>query len=156
MLLDSASRLPPGEVDLQTYFLRSGISCLNQATDLDPSDAEVKVALAGLHADGEGAVMQGVMLLREVVEADSMNVAANLKLGELSMISGQYQNAIERFRTAVAGDSENIDAWIGLGNANLAVGNEAEALDALIRASALLDTGSLKAAIDQKIIELKN
>lgn len=134
MLLDSASRLPPGEVDLQAWFLRNGINCLEQAITSNPSDVDVKIALAGLLADGEGRVMEGVTLLREVVATDSMNVAANLKLGELSMMSGQYANAVLRYTVAARADSMNTDAWIGLGNAWLAMGEQSDAAMAFKRA----------------------
>jgi tetratricopeptide (TPR) repeat protein len=143
MLLDTASRIPPGEVDLQAWFLRSGINCLEQARALTPSDAEVKVALAGLLADGEGRVMEGVRLLRDVIALDSMNVPANLKLGELSMMSGQYENAVARFKAATRADSNNVDAWIGLGNALNAQGNEWEGLLAFAKAYEI-DSNSTK------------
>lgn len=148
MLLDSASRIPPGEVDLQSYFLRCAIHSLTQANRLDPADAEVKIALAGLYADGEGDVMKGVMLLREILAADSMNLDANLKLGELSMISGQYENASRRYRAATLADSSNAQAWLGLANALIALRDTTHSIEI---------AGALQRAheIDSSLLEIK-
>jgi tetratricopeptide (TPR) repeat protein len=156
LLLDSASRSPAGELNLQDYFLRCAIDCLEQAQALDQSDTETKIALAGLYADGQGAVMRGVMLLREVLASDSLNVHANLKLGELSMVSGQYENAIARFLKVTSADTGNTHAWVGLGQAYVAAGNEPRAIEALTRATSLMDSSSQRDAVLDLINELKN
>lgn len=156
VLLDSAFRSPRTASELRSYFLRMATTSLEHAQALDHSSLHVKVRLAGLYADGHGEVMKAVTLLREVVEADSLHVLANLRLGEFSMMSGQYDGALRRFQRVVSADSNNADGLIGLANANLALGRQPDALDLLTRANELLDTGSVKAAVEQMIIELKN
>jgi cytochrome c-type biogenesis protein CcmH/NrfG len=100
--------------------------------------------------------MQGVMLLRDVLAKDSTNPEANLKLGDLSMMSGQFRNAATRYEKATAADSTSTEAWVGLGNAYMALGMKPEALEAFTHASMLMDSGQAKAAVDQVINELKN
>ena len=43
--------------------------------------------------------MQGIMLLLDVVKQDPNNRNANLNLGMFAMKSGQYEKAVNRFKT---------------------------------------------------------
>jgi tetratricopeptide (TPR) repeat protein len=45
--------------------------------------------------------MQGIMMLREILETDKQNEQALLNMGRLSMQSGQYDRAVERFEALV-------------------------------------------------------
>jgi len=45
--------------------------------------------------------MQGILMLREVLEADGKNEKALLNMGRLSMQSSQFDKAVERFETLV-------------------------------------------------------
>lgn len=58
--------------------------------------------------------MEGIMKVRQVVEKDSTNVFAQMVLGHGSVISGQYDKAIDRFEKVVRLQPGNLEAIIML------------------------------------------
>jgi tetratricopeptide (TPR) repeat protein len=70
-------------------------------------EEKVEAAVA-LIRDAQGAPMQGIQMLREVVEEHPEYLIAHYFLGEFSVMSGQYDKAIERFETALSIDAEHL------------------------------------------------
>lgn len=58
--------------------------------------------------------MQAIMLLRQVLNDQPKYTPAIMSLGALSMQSGQYDKAVERFKEVLIIDPENIRAKLGL------------------------------------------
>jgi cytochrome c-type biogenesis protein CcmH/NrfG len=59
--------------------------------------------------------MQGITMLRAVLEEDPVNEEALFNMGILSMQSGQYKRAVERFEKLVEHHPENIQGQFYLG-----------------------------------------
>lgn len=53
--------------------------------------------------------MQGIMMLREILAIDESNEKALLNMGRLSMQSGQFDRAVERFEDLVGHHPNNLD-----------------------------------------------
>ena len=92
----------------------------------DPSNMFVKnrVAMTWL---ASGTPMQGIMMLREIVQEDPDNEQALFNLGVLSMQSGQYDRAVERFEQLIEIYPENIEAQFFLGVSYLETGKRNKA-----------------------------
>lgn len=73
--------------------------------------------------------MEGIMLLREVLEEDSTYVPAIYWLGSFSVESGQLDKAEERFKKVVQLDPEYVDAYWQLGHIALESADYYEAID---------------------------
>ena len=71
--------------------------------------------------------MQGIMLLREVLDADPTNELALFNLGILSMRSNQYTKAVGRFEQILASHPENTKAQFYLGVCLVELGRTDEA-----------------------------
>lgn len=71
--------------------------------------------------------MQGIMLLREVLQQDPTNELALFNLGLLSMRSNQYERAIERFRQILVVNPASRKAQFYLGVSLAEAGQKAEA-----------------------------
>ena len=71
--------------------------------------------------------MQGIMLLREVLDADPTNELALFNLGILSMRSNQYIKAVERFQQILQSHPENTKAQFYLGVCLVELGRNDEA-----------------------------
>lgn len=71
--------------------------------------------------------MQGIMLLREVLQQDPTNELALFNLGLLSMRSNQYERAIERFRQILVNNPGSRKAQFYLGISLAEAGQKAEA-----------------------------
>ncbi|MEZ0609691.1 tetratricopeptide repeat protein [Fibrella sp. WM1] len=71
--------------------------------------------------------MQGIMLLREVLEQDPTNELALFNLGMLSMRSGQYNKAVGRFQQILTNDPANRKAKFYLAVCLVETNQKAEA-----------------------------
>ena len=81
--------------------------------------------------------MEGVFMLRNILENNPENTEALYYLGVLSNQTGQYQNALERFNQLIAIDSSDKRAYLQLGISNYNLGNKkkADSLFNIIRKS---------------------
>ena len=59
--------------------------------------------------------MEGIFMLREILEKDPKNKEALYNLGVLSIHTAQYQNAVNRFNQIIAIDSSDKRAYLQLG-----------------------------------------
>ena len=71
--------------------------------------------------------MEGVFMLRKILEKEPKNKEAIFNLGVLSIQSKQYDKAIERFNQLLIIDSLDKRAYLHLGISNFELGNEEEA-----------------------------
>ena len=67
--------------------------------------------------------MEGIFMLREILEKDPKNKEALYNLGVLSIQTAQYQNAVNRFNQIIAIDSSDKRAYLQLGFSNYYLGN---------------------------------
>ncbi len=59
--------------------------------------------------------MEGIFMLRDIVEKEPNNTQAIHYLGDLSLQTGQYENAIKRFNQILSIDSSDKKAYLQLG-----------------------------------------
>ena len=80
----------------------------------EPDNLDVKAKIAMTYVSGS-TPMQGIMILRSIIEEDPENEVALFNLGILSIQSGQYDRAIERLEKLTSIDPQNIQAQYFLG-----------------------------------------
>lgn len=100
-----------------TYYKELG-------SDLDLTS---KTRLGVLLTKTQQPPMEGILMLREVVEKDPDHVEALLNLGEFSMITHQYEKAVSRFNSVLKNDPTNIKAIIFLGDCLAEMGRREDA-----------------------------
>jgi predicted Zn-dependent protease len=123
---------------------------LEQASELDPQNDTIQVALANSEVLG-GEVMQGVQRLLKITEKDPDNVPANLMLGRLSVTSGQYNKAIERLEQVTKKEPDNVEALYFLAEAYKATGKTTQAVALFQRCKALVNNPDFSKEIDDYI-----
>ena len=74
--------------------------------------------------------MQGITLLREILEADPKNELALFNLGMLSIQSGQYDKAVERLEALVKINPDHTQGHLLLGIALMNTGEKVRAREA--------------------------
>ncbi|MEJ2004328.1 MAG: tetratricopeptide repeat protein [Cyclobacteriaceae bacterium] len=113
----------PGE---RAAFATKARAYYERVLEQDPSDLRVKnrVAMTWL---ASSSPMQGIMMLREIVQEDPTNEQALFNLGVLSMQSGQYDRAVERFESLIELYPENIEAQFFLGVSYMETGKRNKA-----------------------------
>jgi tetratricopeptide (TPR) repeat protein len=87
---------------------------LNQILTENPNRLDLKAKIAMTYVSSSNP-MQGILMLREVVEVDSNNVEAIFNLGLLSRQSSQFEKAVDRFEKLISIDESNIQARFLLG-----------------------------------------
>lgn len=138
------------------YFTDEAIVSLEKTINFVPSDAESKIQLADCLIDGKNEVMQGVLLLREVVEAEPTNIAANIQLGRLSIVSGQFDKAKERLNTVLSVEPENTEALYFLGETHIAMGENDKAIAVFQKCAELVDDPRFKRELDKYLNKVIN
>lgn len=149
-----ASRVARGDSAVGPFMLDYGISLLQDAVESYPEDADIKILLSRYYVDGKGAVMQGVGLLREVTARDSSHVEANLLLGKLGIVSGQFDKAASRMERVLVRAPDNAEAWYYLGEAKVGLGDKPAATKAFEKCLELSGEPEFKRELEKYIKEI--
>ena len=127
------------------------INCYKRAVDLDSTNTDNRIRLAGAYM-GEGSQpMSGVLMLLDIVRKDSANVDAQLMLGRFGLISGQIDKAIVRFEKVLYLQPQNSEALFLLAEAYNDQGNKQKAIDLLERCKKTVKDPATKKDIEKAI-----
>ncbi|PTB97945.1 peptidase [Marivirga lumbricoides] len=121
------------------------------AEDAGRLDLKTKIAMTYVSSDNP---MSGIMMLREVLEADPKNEEALFNLGVLSIQSGQYKNAIERFNTLLKSHPDNDQAMFYLALSYFNDGQKAKAKSLFEKIKNSSTDEQVLAAVDSYLNEL--
>lgn len=139
---------------IQPALVQKAIGAYNRALEIEQGNLEAKTGLGVAYVSGSPNPMQGITLLLEVVKRDPRNVKANMNLGLFSIKSGQFDKAVNRFRTVLE-ENPTPDAWFYLASAYENLGNKNEAILAYEKSKELAADPDLSRYVDNKILELK-
>jgi cytochrome c-type biogenesis protein CcmH/NrfG len=121
-----ASRMT-SDSTLKKHFVEKAISSYQNVLKINPDNLDAKTDLGLCYADGP-APMQGILLLREVVEKNPQHEMAQYNLGILSVKSGQYDKAVDRFEKVLQINPANVEARFLLGRTYVMMGKKDLAL----------------------------
>ncbi|MBC8172678.1 MAG: tetratricopeptide repeat protein, partial [Chitinophagales bacterium] len=127
-----------------------------KALTLRPNDIDARIGLATVLVQGTTQPMEGITLLREIDAEQPGNVKVNLSLGEFSMMSGQYEKAIERFAAVLEKDSLNLRSRYLMAEAYLGLKDTANAVNILEKTATLVQDTAMAESIRADIKSLKN
>lgn len=119
------------------------------------ADSLVDLALEKLES-GELPPMQAVLSIRDVAERFPENIKANFTLGVMSMQTGQYSKALERFEKVLAADEQNLDAHLLLARSRAFMGDTIAAKEGLQEALNLLSDEETKNAIREELASINS
>lgn len=141
---------------IQPALVQKAINSYQQADKLRPNTLEVKTGLGIAYVTGSPTnPMQGIQLLLEVVKQDPKNLKANLNLGLFSMKSGQFDKAVERFKTVIA-QEPSAEAWFYLASSYENMGKKNEAIGAYLKTKEIAADPNMSQFVDRKVNELSN
>jgi tetratricopeptide (TPR) repeat protein len=147
----------------QPAFVNDAIASFKNAVKLQPQNLDAKTGLGiayvnqtslGITDPDGGSPMQGIMLLLDVVKQDPNNRNANLSLGMFAMKSGQYEKAVQRFKTILA-QKEEVEPYFYLAESYKQLGMKKEAIAAYQRCKEMTPDQAFDQRIDEYIKELK-
>jgi Flp pilus assembly protein TadD len=138
----------------QGAFVTNAVEAFEHATKLQPASLEAKTGLGVAYVNGGAMPMQGIALLLDVVKQQPNNREANLNLGMFSMKSGQYEKAVQRFKTLIA-QKEEVEPYFYLAESYKQLGQKQEAIAAYEKCKELMGDPVAGQRIDEYIKELK-
>jgi tetratricopeptide (TPR) repeat protein len=122
---------------------------------INPENDSSQVGLgAAILFGGLGSPMEGILKIRSVADKHPGNIYAQITLGEASMMSGQVDKAIERFKKVLEADPNNLQAILFLADVNERKGDKAEAIKWYKKSLPLMKIPEYKQQIEQRINEL--
>ena len=139
---------------LTPAFITGAVEGFTNALKLKPQSLDAKTGLGVAYVNGGASPMQGIALLREVVAQDPDNVSANLNLGLFSMKSGQFDKAVQRFKTVIA-HNPGFEPYFYLAETYKQLGQKPEAIAAYEKCKEMMPDPVFGQRIDQYIKELK-
>ena len=99
--------------------------------------------------------MEGILKVRQVVEKDSTNIYAQMVLGQGSLLSGQYDRAIDRFEKVLTLQPVNLEAILLMAEVFERKEDKAHAIKWYSTALPLAPNPAMKSALEKRIDELK-
>ena len=99
--------------------------------------------------------MEGILKVRQVVEKDSTNIFAQMVLGQGSLMSGQYDRAIDRFEKVLAFQPLNLEAILLMAEVFERKEDKANAIKWYSKALPLAPNPAMRSALEKRINELK-
>lgn len=136
-------------------LVNKAINAYNKALELNANSLDAKTGLGVAYVTASQNPMQGIQLLLGVVKEDPKNTKANMNLGMFSMKSGQFQKAVDRFKTVID-VKPTPEAWFYLATSYENLGQKPEAILAYQKSKELAADPSLTEFVDRKIKELSN
>lgn len=140
---------------VQPVLVQKAINSYQKADKLKPNTLEVKTGLGIAYVSGTPNPMKGITLLLDVVKQDPKNLKANLNLGLFSMKSGQFDKAVERFKTVIE-IAPSAEAWFYLASSYESMNRNADAIAAYLKTKEIAADPNMSQFVDRKINELSN
>ena len=124
---------------------------------INPENDSARTGLGACYLFGNisAAPMEGIAMIRKVIEKDSTNVYAQMMLAKGSLISGQYDKAIDRLQTICRLQPDNLEAIILLADVYERTGDKENAASWYQKCFPLIKQPEMKNAIEKRVEDLK-
>lgn len=120
-----------GDSTLRTLMLKKAITGYSNVLTYNADNLDAKTDLGVCYVEGTAEPMKGIMMLREVVSKNPSHENAQFNLGVLSVKSGQYDKAIDRFQKVLQINPSRKEMYFMIGKSYLLSGNKVKALENL-------------------------
>lgn len=134
-------------------FVGKAINAYAKALEINAKSLDAKSGLGAAYVTEGKNPMQGIQLLLGVVKEDPENLNANMNLGLFSMKSGQFEKAVNRFKTVIS-VKESPEVYFYLGTSYENLGDNNDAIIAYTKSKELAADPGLAKFVDKKIKEL--
>jgi tetratricopeptide (TPR) repeat protein len=143
-----------GDSLISNNLITFALASYDRALLSDKDNLDLQMKLAECYVESPNP-MQGIVMLREIADSIPDYVPAQMRLGRLSLQTGQNQKALERFQQVLKTDPVNTEALYFLALANEGLGNLEETIRLLELCKRLVDNPAFSQEIDVYIDKLK-
>lgn len=141
-------------------MLKGAIAAYEKVLEIDPKNLDAKTSLGVAYVEGASVLgempMKGIGLLQEVLNSDPKNVNALTNMGYFAIQSGQYDKAIERFRTVLEIEPKNAEAYIYLSDVYLSMGEKEKGIETLEKFKELQNNPLVDQQVDDYIKKIRS
>ena len=123
--------------------------------DQDSTRLDIKNKIAMTYVSSSNP-MRGIAMLREILEQDPQNEGAIYNMGLLSLQSGQYDKAAERFEQLTRINAQNIQGQFYLGLSYYELGQRDKARTQFELVKSMGNDPAILTTVDNYLNELKN
>ncbi|NCD69612.1 tetratricopeptide repeat protein [Mucilaginibacter agri] len=142
---------------VQPAYVANAVEAFEHARKLKPANLDAEVGLGVAYVNGGApSPMQGIGLLLDAVKQDPTNRNANMNLGQFAIKSGQYDKAVQRFKSVIAQGKPDIEPYFYLAESYKQLGMKKEAVEAYEKCKEMTGDPAFNQRIDQFIKELKD
>jgi hypothetical protein len=154
LFLDALSKEQAHE--LKDWEAEQAKDLFQRSLKLDPHNDSAKVGLgATILYSGHEAPMTGITMIREVADKNPGNVFAQMTLAEASLMSGQLDKAVGRFKTVLKLQPANLQAGLILADTYEKMQKKDEAILAYQNLLPHITIAEMKAEVEKRITQLK-
>lgn len=143
-----------GDSLITNNLINFALASYERALDSDSDNVELRMKLAEVYVDGPEP-MKGIMLLREMTESLPEYSPAQMALGRLSLQTGQYDKAAERFQKVLSYEPMNTEALYFLALSKEGLGQTEDAIQLLELCVELVNNPEFTREINAYISDLK-
>lgn len=123
---------------------------------INPASDSSKVNLGAVYLyGGLASPMEGINMIRQVVEKDPTNIHAQMTLGEASLVSGQLDKAAERFETVARLQPDNLEAIFRVAEIKEQMHKNKEAIEWYQKSLPFITIPGLREEVEKRINQLK-
>ena len=130
----------------------------NQKVDVEGAEETLEMQITeGISSVLQSeAPMQGIMMLRQVLEKEPGNVKANLALAVFSVVSGQYEKAFDRFQQVLNAEQKDEGAAKFLAQVYAREGKIDMIIGSMTEYKTMVEDDGIQSQVDDIINELNN
>lgn len=146
-----------GDPAMQTWLANNAKVLLENALKINPANDSSRIGLGSCFLFGNisSNPMEGINMIRQVVEKNPGNIYGQMMLALGGKKSGQYDKAIERFLLIVQKEPDNIEAVFHIAECYDLKGDKPNAILYYEKAKQLVKIPQAKEELNNRIMELK-
>lgn len=137
------------------HFVERAIYNYEKVLEINPKNLNAKTDLGICYAEGTANPMKGILMLRDVVKENPKHENAQMNLGFLSVKSGQYDKAQERFDKVLEINPSRLDVYIFKAQTFYQSGNKQKAIEYFEKFKQYSNDNELIAEVDRFIKDIK-
>lgn len=113
---------------IRDFCISKSIQAFESAVSVAPDDPVHSVNLGLCYVESGGNPMRGITIIRDVAEKNPENRLASMTLGRMSVRTGQYDKAVQRFENVLTHHTDDADAHYWLGVTHQALNNKSKTI----------------------------
>lgn len=146
-----------GNIEKRKWKAQQAKDLFERSLKLNPGNDSSRVGIGACYLFGgiSSNPMEGIAKIKAVLDKDSTNIYALMTMARGSLISGQYDKAIDRLKSVNRLQPDNIEAIIILADTYERMNDKKDALFWYQKSLEHINRQDIKAEVERRIEELK-